>query len=148
MSQYSPSKDFQSKSKSIYSDACQNEAELNQILKGDVLYFYKILTKKMFPFYKKLKIKEMTDLFEIFITKNYIKAIEYSYEYFMNKFNLEIKKILDENQENSKDKEGNQSQQEKQQEGEEGQEGQETPGDFAKEKYLSKFVYIILCLLL
>ena len=33
MSQYSPSKDFQSKSKSIYSDACQNEAELNQILK-------------------------------------------------------------------------------------------------------------------
>ena len=80
--------------------------ELNQILKGDVLYFYKILTKKMFPFYKKLKIKEMTDLFEIFITKNYIKAIEYSYEYFMNKFNLEIKKILDENPENSKDKEG------------------------------------------
>ena len=80
--------------------------ELNQILKGDVLYFYKILTKKMFPFYKKLKIKEMTDLFEIFITKNYIKAIEYSYGYFMNKFNLEIKKILDENPENSKDKEG------------------------------------------
>ena len=32
MSQYSPSKDLQSKSKSIYSDACQNEAELNQIL--------------------------------------------------------------------------------------------------------------------
>ena len=32
MSQYSPSKDIQSKSKSIYSDACQNEAELNQIL--------------------------------------------------------------------------------------------------------------------
>jgi len=32
MSQYSPSKDIQSKSKSEYSDACQNEAELNQIL--------------------------------------------------------------------------------------------------------------------
>ena len=32
MSQYSPSKDLQSKSKSIYSDACQNEAELNQTL--------------------------------------------------------------------------------------------------------------------
>ena len=31
MSQYSPSKDIQSKSKSEYSDACQNEAELNQI---------------------------------------------------------------------------------------------------------------------
>lgn len=47
-----------------------------------------------------------------------------------------------------KEKEGNQSQQQKQQEGEEGEEGQETPGDFAKEKYLSKFIYIILCLLL
>ena len=33
MSQYSPSKDLQSKSKSIYSDACQNESELNQIIK-------------------------------------------------------------------------------------------------------------------
>ena len=33
MSQYSPSKDLQSKSKSIYSDVCQNEAELNQIIK-------------------------------------------------------------------------------------------------------------------
>ena len=33
MSQYSPSKDLQSKSKSIYSDACQNESELNQIFK-------------------------------------------------------------------------------------------------------------------
>ena len=33
MSQYSPSKDIQSKSKSIYSDACQNESELNQIIK-------------------------------------------------------------------------------------------------------------------
>ena len=32
MSQYSPSKDLQSKSKSIYSSACQNEAELNQIM--------------------------------------------------------------------------------------------------------------------
>ena len=32
MSQYSPSKDIQSKSKSEYSDACQNEAELNQTL--------------------------------------------------------------------------------------------------------------------
>ena len=32
MSQYSPSKDLQSKSKSIYSDVCQNESELNQIL--------------------------------------------------------------------------------------------------------------------
>ena len=60
----------------------------------------------------------------------------------------EVNKSVEEEKTTSKDKEGNQSQQEKQQEGEEGQEGQETPGDFAKEKYLSKFVYIILCLLL
>ena len=33
MSQYSPSKELQSKSKSIYSDVCQNESELNQIFK-------------------------------------------------------------------------------------------------------------------
>lgn len=60
----------------------------------------------MFPFYKKLKIKEITDIFNIFITKDYIKAIEYSYEYFMNKYNFEIKNILKEYPENSKDKEG------------------------------------------
>ena len=80
--------------------------ELNQIIKGDTLYFYKILTKKMFPFYKKIKIKEITDIFEIFISKKYTKAIEYSYEYFINKYNFEIKNILKENPENSKDKEG------------------------------------------
>ena len=80
--------------------------ELNQIIAGDILYFYKILTKKMFPFYKQLKIKEIKDILEIFITKSYKKAIEYSYEYFMNKYNLEIKNILKENPENSKDKEG------------------------------------------
>ena len=33
MSQYSPSKELQNKSKSIYSDVCQNESELNQIFK-------------------------------------------------------------------------------------------------------------------
>ena len=80
--------------------------ELNQIIAGDVLFFYKILIKKMFPFYKQLKIKEINDILEIFITKNYKKAIEFSYEYFMNKFNLEIKNILKEYPENSKDKEG------------------------------------------
>ena len=80
--------------------------ELNQIISGDILYFYKIITKKMFPFYKQLKIKEIINIIEIYITKNYAKAIEYSYKYFMNKFNLEIKNILKENPENSKDKEG------------------------------------------
>lgn len=65
-----------------------------------------MLIKKMFPFYKKLKIKKITDIFNIFITKNYIKTIEYSYEYFMNKYNFEIKNILKEYPENSKDKEG------------------------------------------
>ena len=80
--------------------------ELNQIINGDAISFYTILTKKLFPFYKKLKIKEMTDIFDIFISKNYTKAIIFSYEYFMNKFNFEIKNILKENPENSKDKEG------------------------------------------
>ena len=80
--------------------------ELNQIIKGDVLYFYKILTKNMFPFYKKIKIKEINDIFNIYITKNYSKAIEFSYEYFMKKYNFEIKNILKEYPENSKDKEG------------------------------------------
>ena len=80
--------------------------ELNQILKGDVLLFYKLLTKKMFPFYKKLKIKEINDILNIYASKSYIKAIEYSYEYFINKYNYDIKNILKENPENSKDKEG------------------------------------------
>ena len=48
----------------------------------------------------------MTDIFDIFISKNYTKAIIFSYEYFMNKYNFEIKNILKENPENSKDKEG------------------------------------------
>ena len=79
---------------------------LNQIIKGDVIYFYKILFKEMYPFYKKLKIKEINDIFDIFINKNYTKAIIFSYEYFIKKYNFEIKKILKENPENSIDKEG------------------------------------------
>ena len=77
--------------------------ELNEIINGDIINFYKILSKE---FYKKLKIKEISDIFDIFINKNFNKAIVFSYEYFMNKFNFEIKKILIENPENSRDKEG------------------------------------------
>ena len=77
--------------------------ELNEIINGDIINFYKILSKE---FYKKLKIKEISDIFDIFINKDFNKAIVFSYEYFMNKFNFEIKKILIENPENSRDKEG------------------------------------------
>ena len=77
--------------------------ELNEIINGDIINFYKILSKE---FYKKLKIKEISDIFDIFINKNFNKAIVFSYEYFMIKFNFEIKKILIENPENSRDKEG------------------------------------------
>ena len=77
--------------------------ELNEIINGDIINFYKILSKE---FYKKLKIKEISDIFDIFINKNFNKAIVFSYEYFMNKFNFEIKKILIENPDNSRDKEG------------------------------------------
>ena len=77
--------------------------ELNEIINGDIINFYKILS---IEFYKKLKIKEISDIFDIFINKNFNKAFVFSYEYFMNKFNFEIKKILIENPENSRDKEG------------------------------------------
>jgi hypothetical protein len=81
--------------------------DLNQILQGDILFLYKLLFKKLFPFYKKRLLKQINDMFEILISKSYIKAIEYSYAYFKNKFNFEIQNILKEHPENSKDKEGN-----------------------------------------
>jgi ubiquitin-activating enzyme E1 len=81
--------------------------ELNQIIQGNYLFLYKILIKKIFPFYKNLKIEEINSYFDILITKSYSKAIQYSFIKFKNKFNLEIKEILKEHPENSKDEKGN-----------------------------------------
>jgi len=81
--------------------------ELNQIISGDYEYLYKILFKKIFPFYKNLEIEDINNYFEILINKSYIKAIQYSYIKFKIKFNFYIKDILKEHPEDSKDKNGN-----------------------------------------
>ena len=82
-------------------------SELNQILKGNYQYLYKLLFKKIFPFYKKTKLEEISYFFNILISKSYEKAILYAYNNFIKKFNFEIKNILKEHPENSKDKNGN-----------------------------------------
>ena len=81
--------------------------ELNQIIQGNSLYLYKLLIKKIFPFYKNLKLEEIKNYFDILISKSYIKAIQTAYINFKYKFNFEIKKILKDHPENSKDKNGN-----------------------------------------
>jgi len=81
--------------------------ELKQILSGNYLYLYKLLTKKIFPFYKNLKITEYNKYLEILIKKSYQKAIEYSYIKFKNKYNINISDILKEHPEDSKDEKGN-----------------------------------------
>lgn len=81
--------------------------ELNQIINGNVIFLYKLLLKKLFPFYKKLYLKEINDMCDILFSKSYIKAIQYSYIHFKNKYNFEIYNYLKEHPENSKDKEGN-----------------------------------------
>ena len=82
-------------------------AELKQIISGNYIYLYKLLIKKIFPFYKNLKIEEFNKYLEIFVKKSYKKAIEYSYIKFKNKFNYNISDILKEHPENSKDEKGN-----------------------------------------
>ena len=81
--------------------------ELNQLIQGNYQYLMKILFKKIYPFYKDLKLKEINEYFEILISKSYRKAIEFSYYNFKNKFNFDIEDILREHPSNSKDKEGN-----------------------------------------
>jgi ubiquitin-activating enzyme E1 len=81
--------------------------ELKQILQGNTQYLYKLLIKKIFPFYKNLKIEDINNYLEILISKSYIKAIQYSFIKFMIKFNLDIKDILKEHPEDSKDENGN-----------------------------------------
>lgn len=81
--------------------------ELKEITKGNSQYLYKILLKKIYPFYKDLKLKEINKYFDIYFTRSYIKAIEYSYYKYKNKFNFEIEDILKEHPPNSKDKDGN-----------------------------------------
>ena len=81
--------------------------ELNEILKGNTQYLYKIILKKIYPYYKKLELKEINEYFEILISKSYEKAIEYSYYNLKKKFNFEIEDILNEHPVDSKDKDGN-----------------------------------------
>ena len=81
--------------------------ELNQILQGNSLFLFKLLLKQLFPYKKKLKLERINDMFDILISKSYIKAIQLSYVIFKNKFNFEILNMLEEHTENSKDKEGN-----------------------------------------
>ena len=81
--------------------------ELNQIIKGNYMFLYKILLKKIFPFYKMRKLQEFNDYFDILISKSYENAIKYAFLNFKNKFNLEIRNILKEHPENSKDENGN-----------------------------------------
>ena len=82
-------------------------SEIKQILNGNYIYLYKLLIKKIFPFYKNLKIEEFNKYLEILVKKSFIKAIEYSYYKFKNKFNYNISDILKEHPENSKDEKGN-----------------------------------------
>jgi ubiquitin-activating enzyme E1 len=63
--------------------------------------------KKIYPYYKKLELKEINEYFEILISKSYEKAIEYSYYNLKKKFNFEIEDILNEHPVDSKDKYGN-----------------------------------------
>ena len=81
--------------------------EINQIIHGDVIFLYKLLIKKLFPFYKKIYLKQINDMCDILISKSYTKAIQFSYIIFRNKYNFEINNFLKEHPENSKDKEGN-----------------------------------------
>lgn len=81
--------------------------ELNQIINGNFEYLYKILIKKIFPFYKNLEIENINNYFDILIDKSYIKAIQYSFIKFKFKFHFYIKDILKEHPEDSKDKNGN-----------------------------------------
>ena len=81
--------------------------ELNQIIQGNYMFLYKILFKKIFPFYKMEKLKEIEDFFDILISKSYEKAIKYAFLNFKNKFNFQINNILKEHPENSKDENGN-----------------------------------------
>ena len=81
--------------------------ELNEILKGNAQYLYKILLKKIYPFYKELELKEINEYFDILISRNFLKAIEYSYIKFKQKFTFEIEEILKEHPTDSKDKDGN-----------------------------------------
>ena len=81
--------------------------ELNQIIKGNTIFLYKLLFKKIFPFYKERKLEEINNFFDILITKSYEKAIQFAFINFMLKFNYEIKKILNEHPENSKNENGN-----------------------------------------
>ena len=82
-------------------------SELNQLIQGNYQYLIKILFKKIYPFYKDLKLKEINEYFEILFSKSYKKAIQYSYYNFKNKFNFDIEDILREHPANSKDNEGN-----------------------------------------
>jgi len=81
--------------------------ELNQVLKGDIMLLFKLLLRKLFPFDKELFLKQINDMCDILISKSFIKAIQYSYNNFKNKFYYEILNILKEHPENSKDKDGN-----------------------------------------
>lgn len=81
--------------------------EINQILHGNFLFLYKLLFKKLLPFYKNIKLEEINNFFDILISKSYDKAIQYAFINFKYKFNFEIKNILKEHPENSKDKIGN-----------------------------------------
>lgn len=82
-------------------------AELKQVLNGNYLYLYKLLMKKVFPFYKNLKILDFNNYLEILIKKSYKKAIEFAYVKFKDKFNININEILKEHPEDSKDEKGN-----------------------------------------
>ena len=81
--------------------------ELKQIIQGNTLYFYKLLIKRIFPFYKNLKLEEINKYFDILISKNYVKAIQFAYIVFINKFKISIKDILKQHPEDSKDENGN-----------------------------------------
>ena len=81
--------------------------ELKQIIQGNSLYLYKLLIKRIFPFYKNLKLEEINKYFDILVSKSYIKAIQFAYINFINKFKISIRDILKEHPEDSKDENGN-----------------------------------------
>lgn len=80
--------------------------ELNQVIQGNDIYLYKLLLKKINPFFKRRKLEEIKNIIDILMSKTYKKAIQIGYLNFKYKFNYEIEKILKEHPEKSKDKNG------------------------------------------